>query len=105
MKVDISFTNAKVYDILDKVDIVKGEDFILHTDSTTPLEFFANNDPVLTLIQDESDIKGTAESVGSSTIIIMDANLNRLKILHINVVETVEMTSTLGLTVGNPEPK
>lgn len=109
MKINFVFDFAKIYypeftaDI--NIDIVKGQPFEIHTDSPTDIDFTANNDPVLDLIDDGKNIKAVAAQVGISRIIIMDSNLSHLKVIYINVVETVDMVSTLGLTVGNPEPK
>lgn len=105
MQVDISFAVAKVYDIKEWLDIVKDQEFIIHTDATTKIIFFSNNDEVLSLKEEGKDIRGITKEIGSSTILIMDDKYTRLRTIQINVVATVEMTSTLGVTFGNEEPK
>lgn len=109
MKINIVFDFAKVYyhdfpeDIY--IDVVKGQPFGIHTDSTTDIDFSANNDPVLDLLNDGKNIKAVAAQIGKSRIIIMDNNLAHLKIVYVNVVETVDMISTLGVTIGTDVDK
>jgi hypothetical protein len=105
MKVDISLDNVKVYNIEDRVDIVKGEKFSLFTDATQPIHFFSNNDFVLDLKDTGKDLEGEAKEIGTSTILMMDSDFQRLKTININVVASVEMVSNLGITFGQPEPK
>lgn len=102
MQVDISFSVAKVYDFKEWVDIVKGEDFVIHTDAANKIHFFSNNDEVLSLKEEGKDIKGNAKEIGNSTILIMDENYTRLKTIQINVVATVDMVSSIGLSTGDP---
>lgn len=109
MKINIVFDFAKIYyhdftqDI--NIDVVTGQSFEIHTDSKTDIDFSANNDPVLDLINDGKNIKAKADNIGKSRIIIMDSNLSHLKIIYVNVVESVEMVSTLNISFGPEELK
>lgn len=105
MQVDISLKNARIYNV-DKVDIVVGEKFILDTDLTIPSKWFSDNDPVLSLAVGDISVEGTADKVGTSTILIMDENFQILKTLKFNVVEAiVPMASKLVVIPDAPELK
>lgn len=104
MFVDISFDNAKVYNI-EKADIVKGQKFTLTTDFENG-RFFSDNDPVLSYKVDGTEVNATADEVGLATIQIQDQSFAIVKILTINVVDSiVGKAATLGAVAGVPVPK
>jgi hypothetical protein len=106
MKVDLSLSNAKIYNIFEVVDIKQGEAFLLTTDSTSPVMFFSNNDPVLSLVEADTTVSGTASGLGTADILIMDQGLTILKKLVINVVAAiVEPATALNITADAAVPK
>jgi len=106
MKVDLSLSNAKIYNIFEVMDIKQGETFLLTTDSTVPVMFFSNNDAVLNLVEADTTVSGTASGLGTADILIMDAGLGILKKLVINVVAAiVEPATALNVTADAPVSK
>lgn len=107
MQVNLRLSNAYVLDV-NRVDVREGEIFSLSltdTHNEDNLEWFTNNDPVLSIEVSGQDAEVSAENVGSTKILIMSAG-QTLKTLEINVVEEIlPMAVTLGLTAGSPEPK
>jgi hypothetical protein len=104
MQVDIVLKNAKVYN-MDKADILLGESFGLETDGFDDQEWFANNDPVLTITGSGKNVAVKADAIGKSIIQIEDSGFNRMKTITINVVGTLEQAATLGVTADAAEPK
>lgn len=106
MQVDISFGNARVYNI-EKVDVRKGEAFTIHTDAPSDSRWFADNDPVLSVVVSGTDAEVQANEIGTTTILIMDAGASTAqKQLTIKVVaEILPVATDLGITAGQPEPK
>lgn len=108
MQVDISFVNAKVYNI-ERFDVVIGQKFSLFTDSGIPLSWFANNDQVLNVIDNDSSADVEATGLGKSIILIMDATVKEgddpkvVKKLIVNVVNAiVEQAKNLNATGDKP---
>lgn len=106
MIVDLSLSNAKIYNIFEVMDIKQGEHFLLTTDSADPVMFFSNNDSVLGLTESPTTVSGEALSVGTADILIMNTGLAILKKLVINVVTAiVEPATALNVTAEPPVPK
>lgn len=100
MQIDVSFDFAKVYNI-EKVDVVKGQSFSFQADADG--EWFSNNDEVLSLKVIGRDAQATADTIGTTTILILDEAFTILKTLTVNVVsEIVQRAVTLGATSGTP---
>lgn len=101
MQVDLSLSNAKVYDI-EKVDIVKGQKFSLLTDYTEPSRWFFDQDQVLNVTQEANSADVEATEIGTSTIIIVGAtDFTVLKQITIKVVaEIIEPVADLGTKAG-----
>lgn len=106
MVIDVKFDFAKVYDIT-KFDVSIGQKFSLLTDDTTSLKWFSDNDPALAMdVKDTGIVEVEATTVGTSIILIMDANFNPLKQLTINVVDKILNPATdLNLSAGTPIDK
>lgn len=102
MQVDVSFSNAKVYDI-NKFDVVLGQKFLLTTDSADRLRWFSDQDAVLSLSDDGITADVEATGLGESTILLMDGLFTKLKELTIKVVSAIsEPAKSLGLTADAP---
>lgn len=102
MQVDISLINAKVYNI-EKFQVVIGQKFSLFTDSGIPLSWFANNDQVLNVTDNDSSADVEATGLGTSIILIMDKDLKEVKRLTVDVVSAiVEQARNLNATGGQP---
>lgn len=104
MTVTAVFDNVKVYDVT-KFDVVKGQKFSLLSDAPDGARWFSSEDPALTIKVSGKNADVTADELGASEVVIVDSNWNRLKIMAIEVVESTEQASTLGLSAGQPEPK
>jgi hypothetical protein len=107
MKVDITFSIAKVYNVEDVIDVEVGQLFRMETDYTEPLLWFTFNDPVLSLIQNE-DGSAVAESkqIGKSIILLMTPSFQLLKKLTVTCLNEIGNPAvTLGLTAENPVQK
>lgn len=107
MKVDVKFSNAKVYDV-SVFDVAKGEKFSLLTDYTDVSSWFANNDSVLSVTQNDNNADVEATGTGTSIILIKSQNLDAptLKQLTINVLDAiVDPASNLNVSGGIPIPK
>ena len=106
MIVDLSLSNAKIYNIFEVMDIKQGETFLLTTDSVDPVMFFSNNDAVLGLTESDTSVSGTALALGTADILIMNSGLSILKKLVINVVAAiVEPAKALNPTADTPVSK
>jgi hypothetical protein len=105
MHVDVSFSFAKVYDVA-KFDVVLGQKFSLLTDFVGTSNWFANNDPVLSLSVSANTADIEATGLGTSTILIMDESMAVIKTLTIRVVDAIiEPVKDLGLTADAPVRK
>lgn len=105
MNIDLALSNAKIYGVK-KFDIVKGQKFDVYTDNPGPLQFFANNDPALSLQADNTSFSATADNVGAVVILIMDSNFTQLDKIDINVVDAIiPPAKTLGVTADEPIAK
>jgi hypothetical protein len=106
MQVDISFDFARVYNF-ERADVMLGQKFRLDSDAQDqPLKWFSDNDPVLTLKVTGNSAEGTADNVGTTTILIMDQAFAVVKQLTINVVEDIQpMATSLGASAGEAVPK
>ena len=110
MKIDASFQSNKQYDVQQDMDVVLGQKFLLTTDSTLPLRWLSENDPVLA-IDVQVDPNGPVAAVeatglGISTVYITDLNFGPIRKLFIKVVDAiVEPASTLNPAIGAAVPK
>lgn len=102
MIVDVIFDNVKIYDIQDRLDVVKGVSFSLEITEELPEDFdvFSNKDSVLN-ISDSLAIK--AENIGESKLRFMVGD-EIVKDLIITVVDkvsplAVELGSKLGIAI------
>lgn len=86
MKIDVAFPTGKVYDIKDTVDINKGTKARFYFD--TPVDWFANNDAVLTITPKTGYIEVSADVIGKSKGFLYVED-NREKVLYINVVQEI----------------
>ncbi len=102
MQVNAIFGNVKIYDIT-KLDVVKGEKFKLTSDAPDGVRLFSSNDPALGISSNGTDV--SADSIGSSELVYVDSNWNRLKVLTITVVESTEQAANLNVSAGEPLPK
>jgi hypothetical protein len=97
MSIDISFPFAKVYHMT-HADVVVGQKFSLISAFTERVQWFANNDPVLSLKESGNVAQVEATTVGQSTILILNESLTVLKKIIIRVVENIDGDVTdLGL--------
>lgn len=111
MLVDLILKNAKVFNV-EHVQVVKGEKFSLLTDATSPIRWFSDNDPVLSINVSESNADLSADDLGNSTIFIFDSAdpapgqpPTLLKNLYIEVVSATNQAAKLNTSAGNPVSK
>jgi hypothetical protein len=107
MKANLRLNNVFVDDV-SRFSVKKGEPFSLSLydfPEGTVMDWFSNNDPVLTIRVTGNDADLTANEVGACQIHIMsDASI--LKTIFISVLDEIEpMAVTLGISVGEPELK
>ena len=106
MQVDLLLSNARVYNIFERMDIKLGEKFSLITDSTDDnIDWFADNDPALTIIDNGTTADLEATAVGSVQILIMTDGLTIIKKLVINVVADLAPAVALNITADAAVPK
>ena len=107
MKVDLSLSNAKIYNIFEEMDIKLGETGLLTTDSDHPVDFYAKSDAVLNIIEADTTASFVAASIGTSVIYIMDRDGDDVvKKLVINVVAAItEPATALNVSTEPPVPK
>lgn len=102
MQIDIILSNARIYDI-NKVDIVIAEKFSLIPDDTTKdIRLFADNDPVLDIVQNKTSIDVVASDIGMSTILLMNPSMQVEKTLYINVVASLTPATNLNISAEPP---
>jgi hypothetical protein len=111
MLVDIVLKNAKVFNV-EHMQIVKGEKFSLLTDATSPIRWFSDNDPVLSIDVLGANADLSADQLGNSTIFIFDSAIpapgqapTLLKNLYIEVVSATDQAAILNTSAGNPVSK
>ena len=106
MQVDVTFSNAKVYDI-NRIDIKLGEKFTLSTSGDGSEDLFSDNDPVLDLTTNGTNVTGTAAQIGTSKLKwINTAGTGIIKDVVINVLsEILPPASDLGLSADSAIPK
>lgn len=103
---DVAFKNAKVFNVQDRIDVVKGEPFSLLTDLPANTRWFSDNDPVLSVNAIGPEATLTADTIGSSTLLLLDDADALLKKLKINVVASVEEpAANLNTSAGKPVNK
>lgn len=105
INIDVLLKNAKFYDVRRKFDILKGEKFSLFTDSKAPVIFASTNDAVLSTVEKETSLTGTADSVGTSELIIFNQGYEIQRQITVNVVESLDQADSLNATTGSPVPK
>lgn len=104
MQVNAIFSNVKAYDIT-KIDVVKGQSFSLESDAPDGVRLFSDNDPALAIEVTGNGAKVSADNLGSSELVYVDSNWNRLKVLNITVVASTEPATSLNVTAGEAIPK
>lgn len=105
MKLDALFSNAMVFDIQARIDVLKGQEFVLIMDDATGVDVFSNNDKVLSLDHQSTDVVVVASEIGESKLRFM-VDTAITKELLIRVVSEFHRPATdLGITIGSPEIK
>ncbi len=94
MKVDVVFAFAKVYNVDERIDVVKGQKFSLNTDFIGTSKWFSDNDPVIALKISGNSAEVEATEEGSSVILIMDESKNVQKELTISVLAAIVPEAT-----------
>lgn len=105
--VDAKFSNVEAFSIT-KLNVVKGEKFrlTLHPDKEGETKWLFYNDPVLDSKVEGNVAEITAVGVGESEIWIFDTAKVKIMELFINVYDVLpDPATSLGVKVGNPEPK
>lgn len=106
MKVDVSFSFAKVYNVDRLIDVVQGQEFTLITD--TPSNWYSDNDQALDVDGNTGKVK--AVGLGTSSILMTTGTPGKdfvvWKEIAVNVLPSIEDPATsLGATAGTPVPK
>src|SRR5688572_26624178 len=103
MTLDAYFDNVLIYNLQDRLMIVKGEKFALNLSELG--EIFSNNDKVLSIEQNGQWAEVEALENGKSTIrIMLDTAIS--KDLVIEIVDSITRpATTLGGTLSEPIPK
>lgn len=106
MQVDVTFSNAKVYDI-NRIDVKLGEKFFLTTNGDGSEDLFSDNDPVLDITTNGTQVSLTASKVGMSRLKwINTAGTGVIKDVVITVMDNIlPPASDLGLTADSAIPK
>ena len=103
MTLDAYFDNVLIYNVQDKLMIVKGEKFALNL--SEPGEIFSNNDKVLSIDQNGQWADIGALENGTSIIRIMSGTTIS-KDLTIEIVDSITRpATTLNGTLSEPIPK
>jgi len=98
---DVAFKNAKVFNIRDRIDVVKGEPFTLFTDAPDNTRWFTDNDPVLAVTAKGKNADFSADAIGTSTIFLIGEANVLIKELTVNVVASIEPPAvSLNTTAG-----
>jgi hypothetical protein len=106
MQANIVFDNVRVYDFT-QADVVLGQEFSIETDQEE-LQWFANNDEVLSIEADGSGASVKAEALGTSLILLLHPSFFPFAVLKISVVEAiegVEPATGLNVRADTPVPK
>lgn len=103
MQVDLTLSNARVYNI-DTIDIKVGEHFFLTTNGDGTEDLFSDNDQVLDIVTSGKGASLTAAEVGTSKLRWMNVAGNAvIKQVTINVMsEILPPASDLNLTSDTP---
>lgn len=103
---NITFANAKVYDVK-KLDVKLGDKFAIELiDAPTPVDWYSKADQVLDIEQDEATALVEATAVGSTKIRIYNSAEQKILEISIEVMEAIQGPAVdLGLKAGEPEPK
>lgn len=106
MKVDVSFFNARVFDV-SRIDVITGQIFGLDTDFPGDCLWFSDNDPVLEInVTAGSSATLKALKEGVCTLLLMAPDRKILKEITINVVaQILPPADTLAATTGTPVSK
>ena len=106
---NVKFSNAQVYDVV-KFDVKLGEvfgvDLVDHP--PTVMDWYSKADDVLDITQTEDGTAARVEAtgIGETKIRIYDQADAKVMELFINVLEEIPApAASLGLKVGQPEPK
>lgn len=105
MKLDALFSNAMVFDIQSRIDVLQGQVFTLIMDTPEGIDVYANNDKVLSYEHTATDVVVTASELGESKIRFMTDTAITKELLIRVVSEFVRPATDLGITPGVPEPK
>lgn len=105
MKLDALFSNVLLYDVQSKIDVKQGETFTLIMDAPEGVDVFSNNDKVLSLDHQSTDVVVVASEIGESKLRFMtEASITKELLIRV-VSEFVRPATDLGVTVGSPEIK
>jgi hypothetical protein len=111
MKTTLTLNNARITNVEDLM-IVKGQEFGLRLDlegqSYTGLEWYTNNDPVLSMNVAENKLQADVKAleVGMCNIVITAADFKVAKTLKINIVDQIPVEAdTLGTQIEEPVQK
>lgn len=105
MKIDALFSNAMVFDIQARIDVLQGETFTLIMDVPEGVDVFSNNDKVLSLDHQSTDVVVVASEIGESKLRFMTDTAITKELLIRVVSEFVRPATDLGVTIGEPENK
>jgi len=105
MKIDALFSNALVYDVQSRIDVLKDTTFTLFLDDATDIEVFSNNDEVLSIGNDGAEIAVKADTVGDSKIRFMQGSTIVRELLIVVLTELGRPAVNLGVSAGEPQPK
>ena len=93
MQIDLYLKNATIENIDKRFSVVKGNDFTLAADFTENFKWFAENDPVLSMITKGNIAKFKASEIGESIVLIQEkqssGDWKTHKELTIKVIEEV----------------
>lgn len=103
--INITFNsiNSTAYDV-SSLTLGKGQQIYMSIPSIEGnTNWFATNDPVLSIVPSTNFATISADEVGVSTIQIQDDDANILKKITITVIS--DQATSLGITIGSPETK
>jgi hypothetical protein len=108
MKTTLTLNNARITNVEDLM-IVKNQEFNLRLDlegqSYTDLEWYTNNDPVLSMSVAENKLQADVKAleVGTSNLVITAADFKVAKTLKLTIVDSIPVEAdTLGTQVEEP---
>ena len=95
--------NSTAYDV-SSLTLAEGQQIFMSIPSIEgDTNWFATNDPVLSIVPGNNFATIMADAEGVSIIQIQDSDFNLIKKITITVVGT--QAASLGITAGAPEPK